>query len=82
MADHVLADAGLADIDPEFEEFAVDARSAPERVFPAHLADQFADFIRNARPPGSAVMNFPLPEKSKAFTVPGDDAFRLDDDEG
>ena len=30
MADHVLADTGLADFDAELEEFAVNARSASE----------------------------------------------------
>jgi hypothetical protein len=39
-ANDVFADAGLADIDAEFEEFAVDARSTPEWIFAAHLADQ------------------------------------------
>jgi hypothetical protein len=33
--DLVLADTRLADIDAEFEEFAVDAGNAPERVFSA-----------------------------------------------
>ena len=38
--DHVLADAGLADVDAEFEEFTVNARRTPQWVFPAHGPDQ------------------------------------------
>jgi hypothetical protein len=33
VADHVFAAAGLADINAEFEEFAVDARSAQSGFF-------------------------------------------------
>ena len=31
LPDHVLGDAGLADIDAEFEQFAVDTGRAPKR---------------------------------------------------
>ena len=82
MSDHVFAHAGLADIDAEFEEFTVDARSTPERVFPAHLADQFADFDRKAWATRSAMTHLPGPEKSKALTMPADDGLGLDDDQG
>ena len=34
----------LADIDAEFEQFAMDARCAPERVGRAHPADPVTDF--------------------------------------
>jgi hypothetical protein len=40
--DHVLGDAGLSDLKPKFEKFAVDAWRAPKRVFHAHLPDQRA----------------------------------------
>ena len=40
---HVFADAALADVDAEFEQFAVDARRTPTRILPAHLADQISD---------------------------------------
>ena len=36
---HVLADTGLADIDTQFEKFAVNARCAPTGILPAHPAD-------------------------------------------
>jgi Recombinase/Resolvase, N terminal domain len=37
---NVLAHAGLADIDAEFEQFAMDAGRAPERILAAHLPNQ------------------------------------------
>ena len=38
---HILANTGLADVDAELEQFAVDARLSPQRIVAAHLADQF-----------------------------------------
>ena len=43
---HVLGNRGLADIDAELEEFSMDARSAPEGICQAHLADQLPNFER------------------------------------
>src|SRR6195256_235501 len=40
--DHVLGDARLRDLKPELEQFAVNARRAPKRVFDAHPPDQYA----------------------------------------
>src|SRR5205823_9519952 len=58
---HILADRGLTHIDAEFEEFAVDPRSAPERVGEAHGADQLADFERHFWP-AAARPRLPSPE--------------------
>ena len=79
--DHVLADAGLSDVDAEFEEFTVDTRRTPQRVFAAHGADQLANVFRNARTTVLAMTDFPPPEKPKALPVPGYDGFRLDDNQ-
>ena len=38
-ARHVLGDAGLADIDAELEQFAVDAWRTPQRIGNTHLSD-------------------------------------------
>jgi hypothetical protein len=81
-ANHVLADAGLANIDAQLEEFTVDARSTPQRVFSAHPTDQFSNLDRKAWTTGSAMAHFPSPEEPKALTVPADDCPGLDDDEG
>ena len=47
---HVSADRGLADLDAELEQLAVDARSAPKRVCPAYLADQITDLAAHPGP--------------------------------
>ena len=51
---HVLGNRSLADIDAELEEFSMDARSAPERVCQAHLADQLPNFEGHLGPAGSS----------------------------
>jgi hypothetical protein len=40
--DHVLGDRRLSEFEAKFEEFAVDARGAPQRVVFAHLPDEIA----------------------------------------
>jgi hypothetical protein len=40
--DHVLSDARLRDLKPELQQFAVDARRAPKRIFDADPPDQHA----------------------------------------
>ena len=37
---HVLGDGGLADLDAELEQFAMDPRRTPERVGDVHLLNQ------------------------------------------
>ena len=39
----VSADRGLADLDAELEQFAMNAGDAPEGIGHAHLADQLTD---------------------------------------
>src|SRR5437868_4402171 len=51
----VLAHAGLADIDAEFEQFAVDAGRAPKRILAAHLPNQLANLFRHRWASGLAV---------------------------
>ena len=46
MSGHVLGNRSLADIDAELEEFSMNARSAPERICQAHLADQLPEISR------------------------------------
>jgi len=43
MTAHVFCNARLADVDAEFEQFAMDAGRAPERVGHAHVPDQPTD---------------------------------------
>jgi hypothetical protein len=49
--DHVLGDARLRDFEPELEQFAVDARRAPKRIFDAHPADQYVQLRVDLRSP-------------------------------
>ena len=42
----VLAHAGFADIDAEFEQFAVDAGCTPQWILSAHLPNQLPNFFR------------------------------------
>src|SRR5476651_1345927 len=63
--DHVLGDARLRDLKPELEQFAVDARRAPKRVFDAHLPDQCTEVRLDLRPP-SPRARLPTPITAKA----------------
>ena len=48
-AHHVLANAGLAEVDAELEQLTVDPGRTPSGVFAAHPADQVAEFAGNDR---------------------------------
>jgi len=47
---HVLGHTRLPDINAELEQFAVDARRAPEWIGKAHVADQLTYLERHGRP--------------------------------
>src|SRR6202521_563087 len=66
---HVLGDARLRDLKPELEQFAVDARRAPKRIFDAHPADQYAQLRVDLRSP-SLGARLPTPVAAKAGPVP------------
>ena len=57
--DHVLGDARLRDLEPELEQFAVNAWRAPKRIFDAHPPDQRAQlrFERGVDLPMGATSN-------------------------
>ena len=76
VTDQILAYAGLADFDTKLEQFTVDPRRTPERVLPAHVADQIAYVLRNRRRPGCPCRTFQVqntrkPLRCQAITVPG-----------
>jgi len=77
--DQVFAHAGLADVNAQFEEFTVDARSAPKRVLAAHLPNQLTDFLRHRRAAALASANFPSPKQAKSLAVPRYDGLGFDD---
>jgi hypothetical protein len=78
--DDVLGDAGLADCDPQLEEFTVEARRTPKRVGHGHRANQVTDVERHGRPP-QASTTLPGPEQAERLPLPGDDGVRFDDHE-
>src|SRR3954454_23615393 len=69
VSGHVLGNRSLANIDAELEEFSMDARSAPERICQAHLADQLPNLERHLGPAGSP-SRFPTPEAAESSTMP------------
>src|SRR5450631_1003808 len=67
--DHVLGNARLRDLKPELEQFAVNARRTPKRIFEAHPPDQYAQFRVDLRSP-SLWARLPTPVAAKAGLVP------------
>src|SRR5215469_11263429 len=80
-AHHVFAYAGLADVDAELEDFAMDARSAPEWVVTAHLPNQFLDLLRRCRASGLPAADLPSSEQPVSIAVPGNHRIRFCDAE-
>ena len=76
--DHVLGNARLRDLKPELEQFAMDARCAPQRVLDAHPPDQRAQLRANLRPP-SPRTRLPAPVPTKAGPMPTDERLGTDD---
>ena len=69
MADHVLGDRRLGDLEPKLEQFTVDAGGTPEPVLPAHPPNEFAQFATDlgaSRP----TARLPTPVGSKPCSMP------------
>src|ERR1019366_5056938 len=49
VAAHIPSDCRLSDLEAELEQFTVNVWGAPERVRPAHLANERAQFSRDLR---------------------------------
>ncbi len=66
---HILGHAGLANVDAEFDQFAVYARCAPQRVGNAHLSDQLPNLGRHS---GTAPTSprLPAPITAETFAMP------------
>src|SRR5260370_6373928 len=68
--DHVLGDARLRDLKPEFEQFAVDAWRAPKRILHAHPPDQYAQLRVDRRSPSlSARLSTPIATKTRPLST-------------
>src|SRR6266404_7693303 len=75
---HVFCNARLADIDAEFEQFAMDAGCTAARVGQVHVPNQPTDLQRHPRSP-AAPSGFPAPERLKSSTVPTNHGLGPDD---
>ena len=78
---HIDRNRGLGDLDAEFEQFAVNLGSAPERVLKTHSSDQVAHLLGDPWPaPGRA--GFPSPVAGKTLAMPAHDSLGPDDAQG
>ncbi len=75
---HVLGDARLRDLQPELEQFAVNARRAPKWVLDTHPPDQYAQLRIDLRSP-SLWARLPTPIAAKAGPVPTHERLGPDD---
>src|SRR5262249_42057831 len=57
-------------------------RGAPQMRFTAHGSNELTSFLRNLRPSWSTVTNLPCPIALESPTVPTDDGFGFNDDQG
>src|ERR1035441_5635185 len=78
---HVFGDRGLANVDAKLEEFAMNPGSAPERIGPAHVSNQLANFERDLWP-AAATSRLPSPEQTKTGAMPTDDGLWLHNRQG
>ena len=76
VADHVLADARLADGNAKLEQLAVNPRCAPEKVVEAHRTNQRSNIRRDSRSPRPSSPNLPGPEQAEALAMPTDHRHR------
>ena len=79
-AHHILGNAGLSDIDPELEQFAVDTGRAPQRIGDAHLPDYLSDLSWH-RWTAQTTPGLPAPKQSETCTVPSDHRLGSNDGE-
>jgi len=82
MSDHVFGDRCLGNVDPEFEQFAVNSGGSPEGMVFAHGADEITNILGNPGPSRFAMPAFPGPKQSESLAMPGDDCFWFNNDEG
>jgi hypothetical protein len=78
---HVFGDAGLSDIDAEFEEFSMDPRRSPQRIGNAHLADKLS-YLRRYSWSAATAPRLPPPVRSEPGAVPFNHGLRLHDRQG
>jgi|SRR5215469_3218063 len=80
-SDHVASNGRFADVDSEHQQFAVDPRRTPQRIFAAHPADQRSNFTID---PGSTATlpRLPAPVGAEPASMPAEHGLWLDYDHG
>lgn len=76
----IFRDARLTHVDPEFQQLAMDAGSAPQGIGLRHRADQRADGRRYGRSTETATA-LPRPPEAERATVPGNNGLWPHDDD-
>src|SRR5258708_3854431 len=76
--DHVLGNARLRDLKPKLEQFAMNTRCSPKRIFDAHPPDQRAQLRLDLWPP-SPWARLPTPLAPKAGPMPTHERLGPDD---
>src|SRR6266576_5606585 len=74
----LLGDRRLGDLEPELQQFTMDARGAPQGVLLAHPSDEFAQ-LRFDFGPARLTARFPAPIGPKPCSMPPQDRVRLND---
>ena len=77
VAAHIPTNCRLSDLETELEQFTMNVWGAPERVRPAHLANERAQFSRDLRS-ANMVARPPAPIRSKPSAAPANDALLPD----
>ena len=81
MANHIFRYGCRGNVNSQLEQFAVDSRGTPGRIFSGHSSDQIPDLTCNSRPAPVPSPALQSPEELEAHPMPGNDGFRLDDNE-
>jgi hypothetical protein len=76
-SNHGLTYTGFANVDPQFQEFTVDLRSALEWILAAHRANRYADFAGHLQAPGPGGTNPPCPKQAESLAMPSHYGWKL-----
>ena len=78
---HVLGDRGPGNVDPEFQQFAMNAWRAPDGVFTTHGPDEIANVVWD-RGSTYVAARLPAPVPPEATPMPAHQRLGIEDDCG
>src|SRR3954462_8139530 len=70
------------DLNPQLEQLAMNPRSTPARVIPAHDPNEVSHFRRHGWSPRFPAPDLPPPKEAKALPMPGNHCCWLHDQQG